>query len=101
MAPVCDFCSSPEVVWRYPAHNFIAYVIGDIAGQSVGDWAACPACKALIEAGDRVGLADRSAALLITANPEMASAKDELVGELMSLQSMFFANQCGQAVAVV
>ena len=53
------------------------------------------------EAGDRVGLADRSAALLITANPEMASAKDELVGELMSLQAMFFANQCGQAVAVV
>jgi hypothetical protein len=45
--PICDFCSSPKVVWRYRA-------------VSIGDWAACDECSALIETKDKMGLHRRS-----------------------------------------
>ena len=50
---ICDFCSEPNVVWRYPAQNFVAYAVAGVVGQSLGDWAACTVCHALIEDGDR------------------------------------------------
>ena len=53
---ICDFCSAPNVAWRYPAQSFLAYAIAGVVGQSVGDWAACRTCHELIEAGDRRGL---------------------------------------------
>jgi hypothetical protein len=52
----CDFCSKPAPAWRYPAESF-----HDLFGsRSVEDWLACEECHALIEAGDRNGLARRS-----------------------------------------
>jgi hypothetical protein len=41
MTCICDFCSSPDVKWRYPAKTFSAYVTDSVAGESLGDWAAC------------------------------------------------------------
>ena len=57
---ICDFCSYPSVVWCYPARSFVAYIVANIGGESVGDWAACEQCHRLIEAGDRAGLMERS-----------------------------------------
>ena len=57
---ICDFCSYPSVVWCYPARSFVAYVVANIGGESVGDWAACEQCHRLIEVGDRAGLTERS-----------------------------------------
>ena len=37
---ICDFCSYPSVVWCYPARSFVAYIVANIGGESVGDWAA-------------------------------------------------------------
>jgi len=37
----CDFCSAAGPVWRYPARSFVAYCVPNVAGESVGDWAAC------------------------------------------------------------
>ena len=45
----CDFCSAPGPVWRYPARSFVAYCVPNVAGESVGDWAACDQCYVLIE----------------------------------------------------
>jgi hypothetical protein len=53
---VCDFCSSPGPVWRYPAESFR----DQWRGWSFGDWLACDECHSLIEAGDRMGLGERS-----------------------------------------
>ena len=53
---ICDFCSSPAPAWRYPADSFH----DSFGSQSVEDWVACEACHALIVAGDREGLAERS-----------------------------------------
>jgi hypothetical protein len=56
---ICDFCCSPDVLWSYPAADF--HVEG-VPLASDGAWAACPDCSALIEAGDREGLARRALA---------------------------------------
>lgn len=94
---ICDFCSEPEVAWRYPARNFLAYAIAGVVGQSVGDWAACPTCHALIEAGDRKGLSERSLRTLLDKNPEMRAAASELREDIAGFHEMFFANRLGEA----
>jgi hypothetical protein len=70
----CDFCSVPGPVWRYPARSFVAYRAANVAGESVGDWAACDLCHALIEANDRSGLARRSLDELILKHPQAIAA---------------------------
>jgi hypothetical protein len=59
----CDFCSQPAPVWVYPTADF------DMTGApspfnagwgSVGAWAACDPCSALIEQGSWAALAKRS-----------------------------------------
>ncbi len=71
---LCDFCSAPDPAWRYPAKSFVAYCAPNIAGESVGDWAACDRCHILIEANDRRGLAQRSLNELIARHPEASAA---------------------------
>jgi hypothetical protein len=58
----CDFCSSPDVRYAYPARDFIIKTPSEIPDWgSAGGWAACPPCHALIQRGDRDRLARRSA----------------------------------------
>jgi hypothetical protein len=47
-----------------------------IEGNSIGEWAACAPCHALIERGDYVKLARRSAKRMLryVCTPEMAAA---------------------------
>ncbi len=97
---LCDFCSQPQVVWRYPAQNFLAYVIAGIAGQSVGDWAACSVCHALIQAGNRSELANRSVRTLIEKHPEMRGAEAEIREQIAQFHVMFFDNRTGGAMPV-
>lgn len=94
---VCDFCSSTGPAWRYPARTFIAYCVPNLAGESVGDWAACETCRGLIEADDRCGLAERSVEQLISGRPELRELRADLCAELMRLHGKFFENRCGDA----
>lgn len=87
---ICDFCSEPNVAWSYPARNFIGLAVANVMAESIGAWAACPECHALIEAGDREGLAQRSAALLIVKQPEFALVRDDVLAQLSGLHSQFF-----------
>ena len=98
---LCDFCSEPHIAWRYPAHNFLAYVVAGIAGESVGDWAACMACHALIQAGKETELAERSLQTLIAKHPDMKDAEDAIRGEIAGFHAMFFAHRLGAALPVV
>lgn len=74
--PICDFCSSPDIHWAYPARDFrtegtITAAIIQPSGMTLrdseasfasgGGWAACNVCAALIRRGDRDRLARRSA----------------------------------------
>jgi len=67
--PICDFCGSTVIAWRYPALSFdlaIIRVPSEPTGElrhvewgSLTDWAACETCSALIEAGEWDTLAER------------------------------------------
>ena len=96
---ICDFCSEPNVAWSYPARNFVGLAVGNVVSESVGAWAACPACHALIEAGDRAGLADRSAALLIDKQPEFAAVREDILAQLSGLHAKFFDARTSGPVA--
>ena len=66
---LCDFCSSPEIRWEYPARDFTTDVVrspdgGTVTERALGAWRACDECHRLIEAGDFGGLAARSLAML-------------------------------------
>lgn len=98
---ICDFCSALDVAWRYPAHTFVAYVVAGVVGESVGDWAACPVCHGLIEAGDRTGLLERSLQTLLEKNPDMQPAEAQLRDHIAEFHRLFYMNQTGAALPVV
>jgi len=92
---ICDFCSASDPGWGYPAKDFQAYECGGMVGESVGGWAACNTCHALIEAGDREGLMQRTLAMA-------PFVGDEEVWDFMrELHGLFFEHRCGPAVQVV
>ena len=97
---LCDFCSTPDPAWRYPARSFLAYCAPNVAGESVGDWAACEQCHILIEANDRSGLAQRSLDELIAKRPEAILAATVLYEELAGLHREFFAHRSGPPVRI-
>lgn len=94
--PRCDFCSGGPVTWSYPALNFVAYVSDAIFGESVGAWAACDACHALIEASDRSGLTARAMRDLVRILPA-GEATHELTAQMAALHDRFFAVRTGPA----
>lgn len=98
--PICDFCSSPDVAFVYPARNFAAYVFDGIVGESVGDWAACPICHELIESDRQIDLVERSLVTLLERQPEMKFAEVELRDQIRSFHVMFFHNRVGSAMTI-
>jgi hypothetical protein len=96
----CDFCSAPCPTWRYPARSFVAYRASNLAGESVGDWAARDASHGLIEAGDRRGLAQHSLEELILKHPEAKAVADILHHDLAELHRQFFDHRRGPAVLI-
>jgi hypothetical protein len=59
--PECDFCSSPEIVWEYPARDFVLPLLGTTSFLSLDGWVTCQKCYQLIEAGDTQALKKRMA----------------------------------------
>ena len=53
---ICDFCASPEPCWSFPARR----VQTSQFTHSSDSWAACQACRNLIDRGDRDRLARRA-----------------------------------------
>jgi hypothetical protein len=96
--PICDFCSSPDVAFVYPARTFAAYVFDGIVGESVGDWAACPTCHGLIESDRHTDLVERSLVTLLERQPEMKFVEHELRDQIRSFHVMFFQNRLGERV---
>lgn len=98
--PICDFCSSPDVAFVYPARTFAACSFDGIVGESVGDWAACPTCRGLIESDRQADLVERSLVTLLERQPEMKSAERELRTHIRSFHTMFFRNRVGSAMTI-
>lgn len=96
MSSICDFCSDPDVRWRYPTRSFWAYIVGSVAGESVGDWAACERCHDLIERGNPDSLAAKSVERLIGVHPEVREVREDLFREVTRLHRSFFACRSGR-----
>lgn len=52
----CDFCSSPDVTWRYPCKSFDAETPPGVSFRSLAAFEVCDSCCAFIEAADWRGL---------------------------------------------
>ena len=72
--PRCDFCSSEEPVWVYPAEDFpIGAILTDTSNTlqvSSGGWVACAPCAQHIDLGSYGQLAVRAIASYYTRNPD-------------------------------
>jgi hypothetical protein len=94
----CDFCNELNPTWSYPAHDILMVPVDEDERihQSVGGWAACDACAALIEAGDQEGLLVRCYAPLAEAGMSGGAALDAL----RELFLAFFAARTGARSAL-
>lgn len=100
---ICDFCSSPDVKWAFPARDFIRTApLTEKALMTAGmrgGWAACPACHALILRGARDRLAHRSAKRYKRLHPDAASVPlGRIEKHIRGLHDDFWANRQGEPV---
>lgn len=87
--PICDFCSDPEVVAAYPAHDFKHDGTRWFHSMSRGSWAACPVCKVLIDNNERELLLERSYNEMLRLYPETRLlTKAELDGMKSTLRDL-------------
>jgi hypothetical protein len=116
--PVCDFCSSPDVHWTFPALDFIsrerkltAMAIGidqpgidlqhvNLQSGSRGGWTACNVCAALIRRGDRERLVRRSAKREQRRQRERGAIMSlaNLIDLIRPLQDQFWENRQGDPI---
>ena len=96
---VCDFCSGPEIRWDYPATTFEIPTPAElpVGLTSVDGWAACDACAALIDAGDRAGLAVRTVEAYPESIRDIASDED-LLASAVEVQAGFFRQRTGPPI---
>lgn len=103
--PICDFCSAPEAPWVYEADDCKLWEQGGFGGTSIGDWAACDTCKALIDKGDRNALHRQMYESMLFKEPILSLLNDtELNGIKKSLRHVletFFAHRHSSSNAAV
>jgi hypothetical protein len=96
---ICDFCSTPQIRWRYPCNGFTILLIlqggngqtRHITWSSTGDWFACEDCSHLIETNDWDGLGQRC---VILRHPELpAVIRQEVKKSLVELHKEFQRNR--------
>jgi hypothetical protein len=57
---ICDFCSSEDAAWRYPAATFDhRNAQARLSVRSIQDWIACEQCHELIQCGASGRLVNR------------------------------------------
>lgn len=80
----CDFCSGPQPEYRLPVKTFLAP--GPDLQESIGAWAACPACAGLIAIGRWNGVTLRALRYAQTMHPETTAAdREDFVRRILAL----------------
>ena len=94
----CDFCSSTEVRWSFPAEDFETTVTRQAGSE--GGWVACDICRILVDSGDMDALLQRSWDVLSTQCPGAEEFKDALLVNLLTLHQEFAAHRTGPAYLI-
>jgi hypothetical protein len=101
---VCDFCFGRPVAWRYACESFVGPTAEDgnrvWIQESVGAWAACDDCHALIENGQLMALAERSYNSANAPEGWDLIKRRELIGQFRVLHDQFLSHRLGPAVPV-
>ena len=99
---VCDFCTSPNVKWNFPAEDCEVLCIkkdGDEYHEmSRGGWASCDICHALIVAKDREGLLNRSVEMFKKLNRPLLPGEESgfIRPLLMAVHNAFWNAMTGE-----
>jgi len=90
---ICDFCSAP--VPDIPEHSYSAQSFECDGTHVDGNWAACDACAALVDADDRPALARRSCATYFVMHPAAVTviSEQDMLLAIGNLQRKFFAHR--------
>lgn len=92
---VCDFCTGVPIVASFPCAA-VMIATADVTHVSRDPWGACQECHDLIDADDRHGLLDRSAASLEAANgPFDEGTRVFMRNTLEGIQEQFFMGRIG------
>jgi hypothetical protein len=101
---ICDFCSSKEIAYRYPARTFVTDPVlvenpnplVNLGTRSIADWAACEPCAELIEQYQYTRLAQRSLDTLELAIELSVQARRFVLETITKLQRQFWENRTGE-----
>lgn len=91
-APICDFCSAPEVVGSALATPFSSTYLGFTTHDS-GDWACCATCRDLLLT-DPPALVERGVQVMVAKHGPLAAEPTRL------LQSTFLHHFTGEITAL-
>lgn len=93
----CDFCSSKEAKWEFPAEVFTIEIIG---WRSKDKWAACDSCHDFIQAESYTFLLYRA----VQHDPQFIAGVyvyEELEGLNMMLQLQFRLHRKGEPMPII
>lgn len=99
---ICDFCSSPDVVYRYPCYDDSIIIEGNgvaLGLGSIGDWASCEACSSLIDTDNREGLVNRSIVTYTDISDGRLTSYD-ITDMMQVIHAMFWRRRHGQKICI-
>uniref|UniRef100_A0A6M3KXQ8 Uncharacterized protein n=1 Tax=viral metagenome TaxID=1070528 RepID=A0A6M3KXQ8_9ZZZZ len=100
---ICDFCSSRDIEWQYPADDGLIEDTWppNLIRESIGDWAACEVCSELIETNKRFDLMLRSAESNLKSSPEYTFAMAGFVAdEVCKVHKVFWEKKKGSRIKI-
>jgi len=86
---ICDFCSSTPIRWWYPTRSFDMPPIAGFVMGSIGNWAACDPCHALIEAQEWDKLRERTLDAFFALNPGVRATREQIGSHARCLHALF------------
>lgn len=94
---VCDFCSTPgELFWTYPCDSFNYGIPESPRDGSLGDWAACDECHALLETGDHKTVTRRAVEFELSQHPEYSQMRHQIWGVIAHIHKGFREHRTGE-----
>lgn len=88
---MCDFCSASPTTRLYACHNFVIPSTKHAVFQheSIGAWAACDRCAALIDAGHWTELTDRAVRRFMRTYGLLPDEKSAVREQLAEIHNLF------------